>query len=103
MVQFTRKSEAELTVTFDVDPAGYADILVIFTQHGKRKCVKGKGDMVIEDNGAGTEWTLRIKLSPEETGRFNASEPAWVQIQLVAGNGAVTPSNVDEVDVVDIA
>ena len=102
MLQFTRFSEAEITVDFDVDPGDFANVCVVFSQHG-RKLVKDKRDLVVEDNGIGTAWTASFTLSAEETASFSAHEPAFVQIQMVSGSGGVTPSNVEEVDIVDIA
>lgn len=65
----------ETGIKTPIDPAGYAKILVTFSQNGKKVIVKHKADLTLLEAG------VKIKLTQNETALFSAPGNAELQFR----------------------
>lgn len=86
------------------DPAGIADAAVLFRQGGRIVLHKGKGKICIRekaDEHGAPFWEASVKLTPEESCRFDARGIGFAQIVLLRENGVQENGEILEFEVCD--
>lgn len=98
MLQLKRHEPFAVELRFSGDPCTCAGIETRFAQNGRTLLCKQKEDLEFDAEVS----TAIVRLSGEETARFDPSLPAWVQSCVLLPDGVRLYSNAEELNVIDV-